>query len=122
MGDFAWVPATAAIRGVAGAALPALDASTQRLLLSAGSQGGTVEVQIATGTERRTVPVTVKPDSTAVVDLGRADRVWVATRGGDVRAAVSVVGADAGVPQVAAVPLTTAPVTSLSVPVRQVGS
>ena len=122
MGDFAWLPATAAIRGVAGATLPALDASAQRLLLSAGAQGGSVEVQIATGTERRTVPVTVKPDSTAVVDLGRADRVWVATRGGDVRAAVSVVGSDAGVPQVAAVPLTTAPVTSLSVPVRQVGS
>jgi hypothetical protein len=122
MGDFAWMPATAAIRGVAGATLPALEASTQRLLLSAGAQGGTVEVQIATGTERRAVQVTVERESTAVVDLGRADRIWLSTRGGDVRAAVSVVGADAGVPQVAAVPLTAAPVTSLSVPVRQVGS
>jgi hypothetical protein len=122
MGDFAWLPATPAVRGVAGATLPALDAATKRLLLSAGAQGGTVEVQIATGTERRTVPVAVKADSTVVVDLGRADRVWVSTRGGDVRAAVSVVGVDAGVPQVAAVPLTNAPVTSLSVPVRQVGS
>jgi len=122
MGDFAWLPATPAIRGVAGATLPALDAMTKRLLLSAGAQGSTLEVEIATGTERRTVPVTVKPDSTVVVDLGRADRVWVAAREGDARAAVSVVGVDAGVPQVAAVPLTTAPVTSLSVPVRQVGS
>ena len=122
MGDFAWLPATPAIRGVAGATLPALDAMTKRLLLSAGAQGSTLEVEITTGTERRTVPVTVKPDSTVVVDLGRADRVWVAAREGDARAAVSVVGVDAGVPQVAAVPLTTAPVTSLSVPVRQVGS
>jgi hypothetical protein len=122
MGDFAWLPATPAVRGVAGATLPALDAATKRLLLSAGAQGGAVEVMIATGTERRTVRVAVKADSTAVVDLGRADRVWVATRGGDVRAAVSVVGDDAGVPQVAAVPLVSAPVTSVSVPVRQVGS
>jgi hypothetical protein len=122
MGDFAWLPATAPLRGVAGAVLPALGAATKRLLLSAGARGGTVEVQIATGTERRTVPVTVEPDSTAVLDLGPAERVWATTTGGDVRAAISVVGVEAGVPQVAAVPLTTAPVTSLSVPVRQVGS
>ncbi|GAA2162554.1 hypothetical protein FHX52_3625 [Humibacillus xanthopallidus] len=122
MGDFAWLPATPPVRDLAGAVLPSLDGATKRLLLSAGAQGGQVEVQIATGTERRTQPVAVKPDSTAVVDLGRADRVWVATRGGDVRAAVSVVAADAGVPQVAAVPLVSAPVTAVSVPVRQVGS
>jgi hypothetical protein len=35
---------------------------------------------------------------------------------------VAVVGDDAGVPQVAAVPLVPAPVTAVSVPVRQVGS
>jgi hypothetical protein len=122
MGDFAWLPATPAVRGVAGAVLPGLDGTTKRLLLSAGAQGGTVEVQLATGTERRTVPVAVAADTTAVVDLGSADRVWVAARGGDVRAAVSVVGAAAGVPQVAAVPLVPAAVTSVSVPVRQVGS
>ena len=122
MGDFAWLPATAPLRGVAGAALPGLDAATKRLVLSAGPRGGTVDVTIATGTERRIVPVSVKPDSSAVLDLGPAERVWAATTGGDVRAAIAVVGAEAGVPQVAAVPLTTAAVTSLSVPVRQVGS
>ncbi len=122
MGDFAWLPATAPLRGVAGAAFPGLDAATKRLVLSAGPRGGTVEVTIATVTERRTVPVGVKPDSTAVLDLGPAERVWASTTAGDVRAAIAVVGAEAGVPQVAAVPLTTAPVTSLSVPVRQVGS
>ncbi|TQM62322.1 DUF5719 family protein [Humibacillus xanthopallidus] len=122
MGDFAWMPATPAVRGLAGAVLPAVDGATKRLLLSAGARGGDVEVQIATGAERRSVAVAVRADSTAVVDLGRADRVWVAARDGDVRAAVSVVGVDAGVPQVAAVPLVPAPVTAVSVPVRQVGS
>ncbi len=103
--------------------LPGLDATTKRLLLSAGTRGGSLEVTTATGPERRTTTVTVAPDSTTVVDLARADRVWVVARGaGDVRAAVSVVGDDAGVPRVAAVPLTDAPVTSLVVPVRQVGS
>ena len=122
MGDFAWLPATPAVRGLAGAVLPALDGATKRLLLSAGARGGAIEVEIATGTERRSEAVTVKPNSTAVVGLDRADRVWVATSGGDVRAAVSVVGADAGVPQVAAVALVSAPITVVSVPVRQVGS
>jgi hypothetical protein len=122
MGDFAWLPATPPVRGVAGAALPALDAASKRLVLSAGRQGGRVDVEIATGTERRPVAVAVAPDSTAVVDLGKADRVWLAARDGDVRAVVAVVGDDAGVPQVAAVPLVPAPVTAVSVPVRQVGS
>jgi hypothetical protein len=123
MGDFAWLPATPAIRVAAGAVLPGLDGAAKRLLLSAGPRGGTVEVTVATGAERRTVPVALAADTTAVVDLARGDRVWVVARGaGDVRGAVSVVGADAGVPRVAAVPLTDAPVTSLVVPVRQVGS
>ncbi len=123
MGDFAWLPATPAIRGTVGTTLPGLDGTTKHLLLSAGSRGGAVSVEIATGSDRRTVRVTVSPDTTAVVDLGRADRVWVAALApGDVRAAVSIVGADSGVPQVGAVPLTDAPVASRSVPVRQVGN
>ena len=60
--------------------------------------------------------------TTTALDLGAADRVWVTAASGDVRAAVSVLGVDAGVPLFSIAALSNAPVTALAIPVRQVGN
>ena len=120
MGDFAWAPATPAIRGVAGILLPGLQAATKRLLLTAGSGESTVSVRLSGEGTSKVSTVTVASDSTAVVDVGAATGVWVVPVGGTVRAAVSVTGQDAGVPFYSVAPLSDAPVRALSVPVRQV--
>jgi hypothetical protein len=64
--------------------------------------------------------VDVPADSTRVVDLGDADAVWVDPAGPGLRAAVSVVGAESGVPLYSVASLTDAPLRALSLPVRQV--
>ena len=120
MGDFAWAPATPAIRGVAGILLPGLQAATKRLLLTAGSGESTVSVRLSGEGTSKVSTVTVASDSTAVVDVGAATGVWVVPVGGTVRAAVSVTGQGAGVPFYSVAPLSDAPVRALSVPVRQV--
>ena len=120
MGDFAWTPATPALRGVAGAVLPGLGGATKRLLLTAGSAPAAVKVRLGgTGTTKVST-VNVAPDSTAVVEAGDAAAVWVVPVSGAVRAVVSVGGTDAGVPFYSVAPLVDAPVRALSVPVRQV--
>jgi hypothetical protein len=120
MGDFAWTPATPAIRGVAGALLPGLDRATKRLLLTAGSAPSTVTVRLGGEGATTVSTVSVAPDSTTVVDAGDATSVWVSLVAGTVRGAVSVTGDDAGVPFYSVAPLVDAPVRALSVPVRQV--
>ena len=120
MGDFAWVPATPALRGVGGVMLPGLAGTTKRLLLTGGSDQATVQVRLGTGRSAKVSTVTVPAESTTVVDAGDADSVWVVPGSGSVRAAVSVAGADAGVPFFSVAAITDAPVRALSVPVRQV--
>ncbi|MGW5241403.1 DUF5719 family protein [Monashia sp. NPDC004114] len=120
MGDFAWSPATPALRGVSGLALPALGGMTKRLLLSTGSTASSAQVRIGSGATGRTTTVDVPADSTRVVDLGDADAVWVVPTGAGLRGAVSVVGADSGVPLYSVASLTDAPLRALSLPVRQV--
>ena len=122
MGDFAWAPATPALRGVAGLALPGLGGMTKRLLLTAGPKAAAAQVRIGDGDSVRTTTVVVPADSTRVVDLGDAEAVWVVPSDGGLRGAVSVVGADAGVPLYSVASLTDAPLRALSVPVRQVRS
>jgi hypothetical protein len=120
MGDFAWAPATPAIRGVAGILLPGLQGATKRLLLTAGSNESAVSVRLSGDGTSKVSTVAVAPDSTAVIDVGAATGVWVVPVDGSVRAAVSVTGQDAGVPFYSVAPLSDAPVRALSVPVRQV--
>jgi len=120
MGDFAWTPATPALRGVAGVVLPGLQGSTKRLLLTAGSAPATVQVRLGSGDDARVSTVPVAADSTAVVDAGNADAVWVVPTTGTVRGAVSVAGVDGGVPFLSVASLSEAPVRAQSVPVRQV--
>ncbi|MEW1953941.1 DUF5719 family protein [Terrabacter sp. NPDC080008] len=122
MGDFAWTPATPAIRNVAGVVLPALGGTTKRLLLTAGPAPATVQVRLGSGDAARVSTVSVAADSTAVVDAGDADSVWVVpgTGSGAVRGAVSVSGVDGGVPFLSVASLSEAPVRAQSVPVRQV--
>lgn len=123
MGDFGWAPATAPIRGVAGATLPGLPARATRQLLLASVAGGAVSVTTATGSgaaeATRTSRLTVDAQRTAWLDLGDADRVWVTQQSGDVHAAVAVAAADRNGPLYSVVALTSAPVAALSVPVRQ---
>ncbi|HET7398327.1 MAG TPA: DUF5719 family protein [Intrasporangium sp.] len=121
MSDFGWAPATPALTGVAGLLVPGLAAVGLRstLLLAAGPGGATVRVLAGAGGATRVATVTVGPDRAAHVDLAGADRVWVTPERGDVRAAVSVAGADAGGPYFSVAALASAPVTALAVPVRQ---
>lgn len=120
MGDFAWTPATPALRGVAGVLLPGLDGTTKRLLLTAGPAAASVEARFGTGDAAKVSTVDVPADSTVAVAVGDADSVWVVPKTGAVRAAVSVAGVDGGVPFFSVASLTDAPVRALSVPVRQV--
>lgn len=121
MGDFGWAPATPAIRGIGGLVMPGLERSraTRTLLLAAG-RGGTVQVTTGSGAGLRSRTTTVGADSAAYVPLGDADRVWVRAVSGDVRAAVTVGGTTDGVPWFSVAAITDAPVSALSVPVRQV--
>lgn len=62
-------------------------------------------------------------DSSAVrVPLGTAEQVWVTPTSGDVYAAVTLEGGSAQSPLFTVAALRSAPLTALSVPVRQVGS
>ena len=69
MGDFAWTPATPALRGVAGVLLPGLDGTTKRLLLTAGSAPATAQVRLGTGDGAQVSTVDVPADSTVAVDV-----------------------------------------------------
>jgi hypothetical protein len=120
MGDFAWTPATPALRGLAGVQLPKLGGTTKRLLLTAGSAPATAQVRLGTGDDAEVSRVDVPADSTVAVDADDADAVWVVPTSGTLRGAVSVAGVDGGVPYFSVASLSDAPVRALSVPVRQV--
>lgn len=124
MGDFGWAPATRPVNGVAGLVLPGLNASgsASSLMLAGGSRGGKVVVHVVTGGADRALPTVVAPDSVVSIGLGSADQVWVSQAGGDVRAAVSVSGLASGVPRLSIAALTSAPLTALAIPVRQVSN
>lgn len=121
MSDFGWAPATPALSGVAGLLLPGLARGGLRstLLLAAGPEGASVRVFTGAGKATGSVRLTVGADRAASLKLGAADRVWVLPERGDVRAAVSVVGADSSGPYLSIAALSSAPVTALAVPVRQ---
>jgi hypothetical protein len=120
MGDFAWSPATPALRGLAGVLLPGLDGTTKRLLLTAGSAPATAQVRLGHGDDADVSTVEVPADSTVAVDAKDAKGVWVVPKSGTLRGAVSVAGVDGGVPFFSVASLSDAPVRALSVPVRQV--
>ena len=124
MGDFGWAPATPALRDLGGLALaradqPRLDAA---LALASGSTGGTANVTTITGGTMSTRTVTVTADTSVSIPLGDADLVWVAPTAGALHGAVTLSGADAQGPLYSVAALQSAPVTALSVPVRQVGN
>lgn len=120
-GDFGWAPAMPALRVTGGVVIPDLGKPTTRtLLLAAGDQGGAVTVTTGTGTAARDQLVRVSPNTARSVDLGAAGLVFVSTSAPDVRAAVTVLLVDRGVPYYGIVPIASAPTTAVSLPVRQV--
>lgn len=123
MGDFGWAAATPAVQRLAGVALTGgiVSDGTTRLLLAAGPEDAAVTVTTSgRGGQRR--EVTVPADHSAAIDLGAASAVWVQPRSGAVHAAVSVSGVIDKVPVLSVVPLPEAPLTAVTVPVRQVGN
>lgn len=125
MSDFGWVPATAPIRGMAGAVLAVLgSAKATGTLMLASATGGAVTVRTGIGAKTKKTTVTLAVDRVASVALDGADSVWVTATAtptpGDVRAVVVVSGADKDGPLESSVALTSAPCTALSVPVRQI--
>jgi hypothetical protein len=121
MGDFGWVPATRPIDGIGGVLLPDLGPAPARRLLHLASDtgAGSVTVTIGEGRQERQVTVPVGADSAAYVDLGAADRVWV-TSTGRVSATVSLESSRDGSPLYSLTAVTSAPVTAVTTPVRQV--
>jgi hypothetical protein len=124
MGDFAWAPATPPLRGLGGLSVPEAGGPplTRVLALAAGATGATVKVTTVAGATVATTMVTLKPDSSAAVQLGKADRVWLTPTAGEVHAAVTVAGSDADGPLYSVAAVQSAPVTALSVPVRQLAN
>lgn len=124
MGDFGWAPATPAVRRLAGTVLRGLAPSgaSARLLLAAGPEAARMQVTTMSGSRQSTRDVTLDADHATVVDLGGADQAWLSVSSGSVHAAVSVAAVVDKVPEFSIVPLADAPLTALSLPVRQVGS
>jgi hypothetical protein len=124
MGDFGWAPATSGVRRLAGAVLRDLapSGSARRLLLASGGDPAQVRVTTIVGGKAAEQTVVLEADHAAAVELRGADQVWVVVDSGTPRAAVTVSGTVEQVPYLSVLPLADAPVTALSVPVRQVGS
>jgi hypothetical protein len=133
MGDFGWAPATPGVRQLAGTGLGAVTPSgaASRLLVAAGAEAAHVRVTTVTGGSTQEQSLAVEADHAAAVDLGGADQVWMRVESGTAHAAVTVSGTHEAVtvsgttaqaPYLSVLPLADAPVTALSVPVRQVGS
>lgn len=124
MGDFGWAPASSALRGIGGLVLPAADRSRLEaaLVLAAGSRGGGATVTTVSGGKTSSRVVTLVDSSAVRVPLGTAEQVWVTPTSGDVYAAVTLEGGSAQSPLFTVAALRSAPLTALSVPVRQVGS
>lgn len=123
MGDFGWAPATSALRGLGGLVLPAADSSRldATLLLAAGSSGGGATVTTIAGGKASSRVVSLADSSAVRVALGAADQVWVTPTAGDVYAAVTLEGGSGQSPLFTVAALRSAPLTALSVPVRQIG-
>jgi hypothetical protein len=124
MGDFGWAPATPGVRRVAGSVLRGLapSGSSARLLLAAGADPARVRVTTVAGESTKEQSLSLEAEHTAAIDLRGADQVWLTVESGAPHAAISVSGTADEVPYVSVLPLVDAPVTALSVPVRQVGS
>jgi hypothetical protein len=124
MGDFGWVPATPALRALGGLVVPRADQQRldAALALASGGGGGTANVTTITGGTLSTRTVTLAADTSLSIPLGEADVVWVAPTAGQVHGAVTVSGADGQGPLYSVAALQSAPVTALSVPVRQVAN
>ncbi|EWT04235.1 hypothetical protein N864_14760, partial [Intrasporangium chromatireducens Q5-1] len=122
MGDFGWAGATPAVERLAGVALPSVvPGGSYRLLLATGATEAAVTVT-TTGPGGQTREVTVPADASLALDLGQAKAVWVQPRSGPVHAAVSISGLVDKVPVFSLLPLPEAPVTAVTVPVRQIGN
>ncbi len=124
MGDFGWAPATPALRGLGGLAVPQGTGPrlTATLALATDGGGGAVGVTTATRGTTSTRTITLPADGSTTVSLGAAEAVWVTPTSGRVHAAVMLEGGDAQGPLYAVAGVTSAPLTALSVPVRQVGN
>jgi hypothetical protein len=96
--------------------------SARRLLLASGGDPAQVRVTTIVGGKAAEQTVVLEADHAAAVELRGADQVWVVVDSGTPRAAVTVSGTVEQVPYLSVLPLADAPVTALSVPVRQVGS
>lgn len=123
MGDFAWAPATPAIKGIGGLALPRSDGPRRTTVLALAAGGAeakaAVSILAAGAVSRRMVDLAA--DTVTSVPLGEADAVWVESISGEVFGAVTVAGSDAQGPLYSVAAVYSAPVTAQSVPVRQVG-
>ena len=121
-GDFGWTPALPPIAISGGVVIPGpmRPGETRTLHLVAGPAGGDVITTLGSGDSERRVNTRVSKWTAASVPLGAADRIWISTTAGDVRAAVTVAFSDKGVPYYSVVPVPSAPTTETAVPVRQV--
>jgi hypothetical protein len=81
-----------------------------------------VRVTTVAGESTKEQSLSLEAEHTAAIDLRGADQVWLTVESGAPHAAISVSGTADEVPYVSVLPLVDAPVTALSVPVRQVGS
>jgi hypothetical protein len=124
MGDFGWAPATPGVRRAAGTVLRdvAPPGSAVRLLLAAGADTAQVRVTTVRGATVKAQTLVLESDHAAAVDLRGVDQVWLTVDSGAPQAAVTVSGTADEVPYLSVLPLVDAPVTALSVPVRQVGN
>lgn len=124
--DFAWAPASALIRGLAGAVYPALDSAADRTrTLALASTGGRARVGVTTVADGRaqTRELSIADDATLTLDLSLSDAVWVrrVAGNGDVRAALLTTGGSGAKAVIDARPLTAARISVTTEPVEPVG-
>lgn len=126
-GDFAWTASTPALRGVAGAPLPAQLLAGKPLnrslaLTSTGDSAGVEVVTTDASGKASSRRLTVGADSAATVDLAGATSVWVhrLSGKGQVRAGVVASGSDAKGELVSVMPLSDAVLRTTNVGLLEV--
>lgn len=117
--DLAWVPATAPVTILAGSPIPSETSAWLMLVGSESAWAATVHTVDANGAvTSRTVSGVA--DSVAVLEVSGSSAVWLAPKTGTVRAGLALQVPDPGGVLISVVGLSSAAVTTVDVPVREV--
>lgn len=112
--DLLWMPATAPLSGLGGVAVPKVPGGSAVLVLAAAGEkaAAATVTHVDDAGKTRTDKVSLRPDQTESVSVGKDAAVWVEPSQGSVSAAVAVAGKDGKQPLLSGVPVLPASVST----------